>query len=147
MDEDAVLTALAEQLVCYRRLAKLAQLQHEHVRQSRTEQLLDVLKSRQEVLEQVSAFERIVAPAKRKWGDYLTNLHPPDRNRAESLLAETRKLLEAITSADKDDAMVLQQRKLNLGKQINQTATARNFNRAYAKAAYGKKPSRMDLHQ
>ena len=147
MDADAVLTALTEQLACYRRLAKLAQLQHEHVRQSRTEQLLDVLKSRQEVLEQVAAFERIVGPAKRQWGDYVTKLDAPDRASAESLLAETRRLLESITAADRDDAMVLQQRKLNLGKQIGQASSARKFNRVYAAAAYAKSPSRMDVQQ
>lgn len=147
MPHDAVIEALSEQVVCYRRLAKLAQTQHEHVRQSRTEQLLEVLRSRQEVLEQVSAFERVVAPAKRQWGEYVATLGEADRARAESLLDETRALLQQITAADRDDALVLQQRKLNLGKQINQATSAGKVNRQYAAAAYGKPPPRMDMHQ
>lgn len=147
MSDDPVIQALIEQLACYRRLAKLAQIQHEHVRQCRTELLLDVLKSRQEVLEKVAEFEQIVGPAKRQWTEYLAKLTTPDRESAESLLAETRALLQQITSADRDDALVLQQRKLNLGKQINQAASARQVNRNYAAAAYGKPPSQMDVQR
>ena len=60
-----VISALAEQVECYRRLAKLAALQHVHVQQGQTEQLLEVLKSRQEVLDRVAGFESVIAPAKR----------------------------------------------------------------------------------
>ena len=146
MSGDCILDALAGQLGCYKRLAKLAQIQHEHVRQGRTDQLLDVLRSRQDVLEQVSAFERTVTPARQNWGEYLGHLDESTRNRAESLLAETRGLLEQITAADRDDAMVLQQRKLNLGKQISQARSARQFNRAYA-ATYGTPRSHMDVQR
>jgi hypothetical protein len=147
LSSDPVIEALTEQLACYRRLAKLAHIQHEHVRQSRTEDLLAVLQSRQEVLEKVAAFEQIVGPAKREWAEYVAKLDAPQRERAESLLGETRSLLQQITSADRDDAMVLQQRKLNLGKQINQATVARKVNRNYAAAAYGRPPSRMDVQR
>jgi hypothetical protein len=147
MTQDPVIDALVEQVGCYRKLAKLAELQHEHVRQSRTEQLLEVLKSRQEVLNQVSACEQTVGPVKRQWGDYLAKLDSPDRQRAETLLAETRQLLEQITAADKSDVMVLQQRKLNVGRQINQASAARQLNRNYAAAAYGARAPGMDIKQ
>lgn len=146
MSGDSILDALAGQLGCYKRLAKLAQIQHEHVRQGRTDQLLDVLRSRQDLLEQVSGFERLVGPARQNWGEYLGRLDVPARDRAESLLAETRGLLEQITAADRDDAMVLQQRKLNLGKQISQARSARQLNRAYT-AAYGTPKSHMDVQR
>jgi len=145
--DDPVIEALTEQLACYRRLAKLAQIQHEHVCQSRTEQLLEVLKSRQEVLERASGLEQIVGPAKRQWGEFCATLAAPEQERADALLAETRALLQQITAADRDDALVLQQRKLNLGKQIGQAASARQMNRNYAAAAYGKPPSRMDVQR
>ena len=66
---------------------------------------------------------------------------------AEKLLAEARVLLARITAADRDDAMVLQQRKLNLGRQIKAAATARAVNRNYATAAYGARPSTMDMQR
>ena len=68
-----------------------------------------------------------------------------ERRRAETSLAETRRLLEEITAADRNDALVLQQRKLNLGRQINQASAAKQVNRNYAAAAYGPRQSRMDI--
>jgi hypothetical protein len=117
------------------------------VQQSRTEQLLEVLERRQEVLDQVGRLEQIIATAKRRWGEYLRGLDDGRRAMAERLLAETRRLLEEITAADRNDALILQQRKLNLGKQINQAQTARQVNRNYAAAAYGKVAPRMDVKQ
>jgi hypothetical protein len=62
-------------------------------------------------------------------------------------MGETRRLLEEITAADRNDALILQQRKLNLGKQISQASAAKQVNRNYAAAAYGTKVSRMDVRQ
>jgi len=144
---DPIIFALDQQLACYRRLAKLAEVQHEFVQQNQTEQLLELLVRRQEVLDQIAAFERTIAPAKRQWADYVRNLAADERSRAESLLAETRRLLEEITAADRNDALVLQQRKLNLGREITQAQSAKAVNRRYAAAAYGARAPRMDLQR
>jgi len=145
--QDTVIQALRDQVACYQRLAKLAELQHEHVQQSQTEALLEILARRQEVLDQVHRLEQIIVTAKRRWGDYVVGLRSDERALAEKLLAETRRLLEEITAADRNDALILQQRKLNLGKQINQASAAKQVNRNYAAAAYGTKVSRMDVTQ
>ena len=145
--QDPIITALHEQVGCYQRLAKLAELQHEHVQQSATEALLELLSRRQEALNHVSRLEQIIVVAKKRWGDYVIGLRSDQRIQAEKLLAETKRLLEEITTADRNDALILQQRKLNLGKQINQHTTARQVNRNYATAAYGTTVSRMDLKQ
>ena len=142
-----VIGSLHEQVGCYRRLVKLAELQHIHVQQGQTEGLLEVLAARQEVLEQVGTLEQTIGPAKQRWTAFLTELPDSDRAEAESLLGETRRLLEAITSADRNDVLVLQQRKLNLGRQITQTSSARKINRNYAAAAYGTRTSQMDVRQ
>jgi hypothetical protein len=144
---DPVIAALREQVECYARLAKLAELQHEHVQQGRTEALLDVLGLRQEVLDQIGGLERVIAGAKRGWAEYLRGLRSEQRTMAERLLAETRRLLEQITAADMSDCLVLQQRKMNLGKEIGQTTAAKAVNRNYAVAAYGVKVARMDVRQ
>jgi hypothetical protein len=144
---DPVIAALGEQVHCYQRLAKLAELQHEHVQQSQTEALLEVLQRRQEVLDQVSRLEEIIVVAKRRWGEYVVGLTGDQRAQAERLVAETRRLLVDITAADRNDALILQQRKLNLGKQLSQASAAKQVNRNYAAAAYGTKISRMDVKQ
>ena len=145
---DPVVSALESQVECYLRLAKLAAVQHEFVQQNQTEELLDVLKKRQVILDQVAGHERTISPAKKEWAAFLARLAPAQRARAETMLAETRRLLEVITTAYRNDAMVLQQRKLSLGRQINQAGAAKSVNRNYAAAAYGgARPARMDVQR
>jgi len=145
MTDDPILLALTQQVACYRKLAKLAAVQHDHIQHGRTEELLGVLQSRQEVLDQLAAHEKVIAPAKQNWAEYGATLNPESRTQAEALLAETKQLLEKITNADRNDVLVLQQRKLNIGKQILQTTSARQVNRNYAAAAYGTARSRVDV--
>ena len=144
---DPTLLALEKQLGCYTQLAKLAELQHEHVQNNQTEALLEVLGKRQGVLDQVASLEGTISAAKRRWSEYVGKLDSASRARAEGLLAQTRVLLEQITAADRNDALVLQQRKLNLGRQISLATNARQINRTYATAAYGSTKSKMDMKQ
>lgn len=145
MNNDPIMDALTEQVACYRRLSKLAMIQHDHIQHQRTEELLTVLHQRQAVLDQLAALEKQIAPAKANWPHYLSAMPEPSQKQAESLLAETRQLLEKITSADRNDVMVLQQRKLNIGRQIRNATAARQVNRTYSTAAYGAARPRMDL--
>ncbi len=147
MATDSVILALEEQVECYRRLAKLAATQHEHVQFGQTEALLSVLQLRQDVLDRIAGLEQVLTPAKRQWREYLATLQPMPRARAEILLGETRSLLEQITAADRNDAIVLQQRKLELGKQISQTSVAKQVNRSYAAAAYGARNPTINLQR
>jgi hypothetical protein len=144
MNEDQVISALVEQVEWYRRLAKLAELQHVYVQSAQTEELLGVLDQRQEVLNAVARLEEVIGPARKHWEEYVGELTVEKRKIAEKMMAEARRLLEAITTADRNDALVLQQRKLNLGKQISQARVARKVNRNYAVAAYGTAKSRVD---
>jgi len=43
--------------------------------------------------------------------------------------------------------MVLQQRKLNLGREINRASASRRLNMKYAAAAYGQRPAALDVQQ
>src|SRR5439155_14934126 len=81
-----VLNALQEQVECYRRLAKLAELQHVHVQQNQTEELLDVLQRRQLVLDQINQHELVIGPMKKQWGDFIASMPVESRNRSETLL-------------------------------------------------------------
>ena len=112
----SVLAALEEQVTCYKRLAKLAEQQHQFVQQGQTEALLEVLARRQEVLDQVARLETSISGIKKNWSGYLQTLEPAQRAQAEQLLAQTRALLEQITLADRNDTLVLQQRKQCLGR-------------------------------
>ncbi len=146
-NDNSVILALKEQVACYRQLARLAEAQREHVQQSHMEALLDVLKNRQEILEQLARLEGVISPAKRRWSEFLREIESDARAQAEAMVSETRRLLEQIMASDRTDALALQQRKLNLGKQINQATGARQINRNYAAAAYGQKSSRVNIQQ
>src|ERR1044071_8975936 len=100
--------ALEEQVECYRRLEKLAQRQHECVQQNDTEALIAVLEQRKAVVDRIMELEKQLALAKKEWKNGPVPLE------AEKLLAEAKILLARITEADRDDAMVLQQRKFSL---------------------------------
>src|SRR5436190_23865581 len=50
MSSDPIIAALEDLVSCYRRLGKLAQVQHEYVEREQTEELLGLLSLRQEVL-------------------------------------------------------------------------------------------------
>src|SRR4051794_28134708 len=103
MVDDPIILALAEQVACYRKLAKLAELQHRCVQNSHTERLLEILRDRQLLIDQLAAHERTIAAAKSRWTEFTAGLSPDSRARAETLVDETRKLLEQITNADRDD--------------------------------------------
>ena len=147
MNPSVTINALEQQLACYRKLARLAEAQREHVQQSHVEALLEVLQNRQGVLDQLAQLESVIRPAKSRWSEFLEGIEPDSRIRAEHLLGETRKLLEQIMASDRTDALALEQRKLNLGRQIKLASGARQINRSYAAAAYGKPVSRMDVSQ
>jgi hypothetical protein len=143
----AIIEALEVQLGCYQRLAKLVHIQHGHVEQNEIEPLMEVLKRRQEEMSRIAEFEPLVGPAKRDWAGFVKRIDQALAARAEDLLAQVRLLLEQITTMDQNDALLLQQRKLNVGRQINQTSAAKQVNRTYAAAAYGSRPSRMNLQR
>jgi hypothetical protein len=130
---------LSAQLDCYRKLAKLSELQSGYVRQNLTDQLLDVLQQRSGLLAEIARLEQSVGPLRREWSEVSVGLDDDTRSRLQAMLSETKTLLHQITTADQDDVLLLQQRKLNVGKQIQATQTARKVNTRYAAAAYGNK--------
>lgn len=134
----AVLAALEEQVGCYRSLAKLAGRQHEYVQNDQTEQLLEVLREREGVLDRLAALEKAVGPARRDWANFAGGLSPGQRQRGEAMMSEARALLAEITEGDERDALALQQRKHRVGSEIRATASSAAVNRSYAASAYGR---------
>jgi len=123
---NAILTAMGNQVASYERLAKLAELQHEHVQQSRTKELVVTFDEEQQVLDQVAELEQTIAPAKAHWKTFLSSLSREQRAVAESWLARSRALLEALTSVARTDALLIQHRERNLSRQIRRSKDARD---------------------
>ena len=76
-------SALKRQLDCYQRLAKLANTQHEHVQNSRTEDLLVVLSQRQQLLEEMAQLEQIDRAGQAATGRSISEGLPPDSGRRQ----------------------------------------------------------------
>ena len=143
-----IVQALENQLACYRKLQKLSDLQRGYVRENQTDELLNVLTARSELLTEIARLEKEVAPLKRAWADHSAAFPPLLKETTSRMLAETRTLLQQITQADQDDVLLLQQRKMNVGKQIQQAQTAKRVNTRYATSAYAPtQGSRLNVKQ
>ena len=141
-----IIVSLESQLACYRRLQKLSDLQRAYVRENQTDELIEVLQTRSELLTDIARLENDVAPLKRSWADTSLALSPSLRTAAAAMLAETRTLLQQITQADQDDVLLLQQRQLNVGKQIQQHRVAKQVNTRYAASSYSTQTSGSRLN-
>lgn len=148
---EMVRVALEKEVTLYRRLAKLAEIQHEHIGRDDAEGLLTVLGQRQLVLDDLGELERTVGPARRRWQDFLQELPTGLRQTIETLMLQTRELLEVITASDRNDTMILQQRKLNVGHQLNQAKKGQQAQRGYTNnvTAYRNTANRstLDIHK
>ena len=147
MNWDEILEAMRRELECYRSLAKLASTQHQCIQDSRSAELLVVLGKRQEFLKEIAQLRQKTVIARRNWGEFIAALAQDNRGEAESLNDQTRELIEQIAAADREDTLAMQQKKLEVGRKINQAASARKFNRAYAAAAYGQGKPGLDIHR
>ncbi|MBC7784048.1 MAG: hypothetical protein H7144_09420 [Burkholderiales bacterium] len=134
--ESKSVSALREQLSCYRNLQRLCELQRQYVEQNQTDELLTVLESRGGILNDIARLEQDVSPLKRDWPVESAAMTDDVRRQVQEMLAEAKLLLAQITQADQDDVLLLQQRKLNVGRQIAATSNARQVNNRYAASAY-----------
>ena len=141
-------TSLTEQLTLYRKLQKLCEKQRQCVEQNQIDAFIEILASRAEILQEIARLEHEVAPLKRDWPAAAATMDGGSREQVADMLAETKALLEQITQADQDDVLLLQQRKLNVGKQIAATTAARKVNTRYAAAAYaGSNGSKLNVQK
>lgn len=145
MTAEAIAAALDRQLGCYRKLLKLSELQRGYIEQNQTDALIVVLQERQAVLTDIATWEETVGPLKREWNERSPEFDEATRAAFQANFADARALLQRITQADQDDVLLLQQKKLSVGKQLRQTTDARQINRNYAASAYGKAPPKMNI--
>lgn len=120
----------------YERLLRLAAQQREFVQLDQTDELLDVLTKRAGVVEQITKLEGALRPTRMNWPEVSQSLEASVRTQAEELLSRTRTLLAEVNAADTDDALILQQRKINVGRQLAAARSGTRANAQYATGAY-----------
>ncbi len=142
----ATLILVLQKLVeLYDKLLKLAELQHVHVAGEQTDELLEVLQLREQVVTQITGIESKLKAVRQQWPTISAGFPEADRALAESLFGQTRELLERVTAADQDDALLLQQRKLSVGRQLTQARDGRRVNQNYAASAYAGASGNTDV--
>jgi hypothetical protein len=104
-----------------------------------------VLTKRQSIVDALGAIESRLKPVKQDWHTIASSIDSPVRSELETKFAHSRDLLMQITQADRDDALVLQQRKISVGQQLRKTTSGRVMNQKYAAGAYATTGARMDL--
>lgn len=145
MDVQQINTDVSAQIDLYSKLLRLCELQHALIAQERTDDLMVVLGRRQAIVDALGAIEQRLKPIKQEWQALSVSLDAQTRSGLEAKFAESRDLLMQITEADKDDALVLQQRKLAIGQQLRRTSSGRVMNQKYAAGSYATTGGRMDV--
>ncbi len=145
MDVEQINTDVSAQIDLYAKLLRLCELQHTLIEQERTDDLMVVLQRRQAIVEALGAIEQRLRPIKQEWPSVAGTIESATRAELEGKFARSRDLLMQITQADQDDALVLQQRKISVGRQLRATTSGKLTNRNYAAAAYATPGGRMDV--
>lgn len=145
MTDREILERLEAQREGYERLLKLSERQHACVTQDRTDELIETLAERTTVMEEISRLDLALEPVRSRWSAWLAGLDSEHRGRATAAVERIRFLLEQVTRGDRDDALILQQRKIAIGRQIGVAAVGRQSARGYASATGPSTPSAVDL--
>ena len=150
-DIKLVLTALEDQLDCYRRLADLSRQQADLIKTGETTRLLDLLKRRERQTQAAAELEHSLVAFKRTWPNGAELWSQQQRDEVEAMLAEARELLAELTCRDEQDALALKARMSQTKTEIDtvqcDARQVRRVNQHYAAAAYGKRPGGMDYRK
>lgn len=126
-----LLQLLSNQLALYRQLACLAKQQSLLVNNNDPQQLLEVLGTRQCLVDQLLAIGQQLTPVKERWRQCQNELPDEARGKAQLMLDEVGCVLTEIIASDERDSAALAARKEDIGSQIRRTTTGKQVNQAY----------------
>ena len=148
-DASLVLTALEDQLDCYRQLADLSRQQAKLIMNGDTVRLLDLLKQRERQTQAAAELERSLESFKRAYPAGVEHWATQQRQQVEAMLQEARTLLAELTQRDEQDALTLRakmsQTKIELDEIATDARQVRRVNQHYAAAAYGARRPGLNL--
>ncbi len=144
-----MLSALRDQLDCYRRMAAMAGEQSRAIFGGETDKLLAILEKREALTNEVAELEKSIAPLKRDWPASADMWSDADRDEATRLLGQIKATLETLTKQDDKDAATLRARMAMTGGALQKIQAddrnVRQINRRYAAAAYARKPGKLNV--
>lgn len=130
-DLSTLVSLLERQLALYRGLSELSAQQSATIEQGEPEPLLNVLASRQRVIEDLTGVNRELEPYRKRWDDLWASLAESDRGRIGDLVRAVQQLLTQIIAQDERDRSALQAAKNRVGAEVQRISRAGAAVQAY----------------
>jgi hypothetical protein len=144
---DNFIADLTQQKSLYEQLLKLSMRQRDFIAGDRVDELLNLLQQRQSLIEQAGQIENRVKPIKLEWAAVSQSIDEASKQHVQNILAESRDLLGQLAQRDSDDSLVMQQKKLDVRKQIQGTQQQTQVAKHYAAGAYASSRSQINVRQ
>lgn len=126
-----LLRILDRQRDLYQRLDALSRTQEALIESDETDRLLEVLGSRQTLVDEIGALNEELSPFAERWDDLSTRLDPARRSALRARFDEVAALVGGIAERDEADRRRLESRRAAVGSQLNGLHNARGAVRAY----------------
>lgn len=130
---DDLIRLLTQQRDLYQRLDELGKGQAGFIAQGATEQLLEVLSSRQGVIEQLQDVSRQLGPYREYLSDLPADIPQKQRQALRSLVDDVQSLLHGIIERDDQDRRKLAEARKTLGQSLQQVTHTSAAVSAYRK--------------
>lgn len=144
-DPDHLVTLLTRQRDLYSALRGLSERQRSTLGDDRAEQLLDILRQRQDIVSALASLNDELGPYRRNWDAAFNGLPEPQRATVARLHGEINALLRVILKTDQEDAALLAARKGAVSAQLADLGGARAASAAYARTGSSGAPLSADI--
>jgi len=128
---DQVLAALEEQRSLYARLDELSQTQGRMIESGDSDGLLDVLRQRQEIILEIEAVGRRLAPVKQRWDQFLRSLDADTKQLVQHRLEALTRLAGTVAERDESDRARLAERRDQIARDLGGLNRGRDAASAY----------------
>ncbi len=135
LDPNQLIRLLEQQRDVYHQLRELSSRQRSVLAGDQPEQLLSVLRQRQEHVATLAKLNEQLAPFRRNWEATYADLPDEHRARASTLLQEINGLLCVILRTDQEDGALLAARKQSVAAELSGISGGQSANLAYARQA------------
>lgn len=129
---DGLIGLLREQRDLYLRLKELSERQRAMISGDRPEQLLNILRDRQNLVSALARVNEQLSPYRRDWQRVYDRLSETARQNAQELLDEINGMLQVILRTDQEDQALLAARKQAVARALGGVNDGRVANAAYA---------------
>jgi len=126
---------LTQQQLLYRQLQELAGKQSAFVNSGNPEALLQVLASRQRLIDRLTNIDRELTPIRSDWKKISLLLPSQLRRQAQQLIVAVQEILGDIINRDKKDSEILSHQQKEVAANIRRTRKGKQMNQAYSQTA------------